>query len=246
LYLEDQVALVTGSGRGIGRAIALALAKHGADVVVNDVVEESAQQVAVEIEAMGVAAMPVVADITSEDEVKAMVTAVMDRFGQIDILVNNAGITQDNLLMRMSEEQWDAVLAVNLKGAFLCTKAVARPMVKAHCGRIINIASVVGLTGNVGQANYSSSKGGLIALTKSTAQELGSRGITCNAVAPGFIETEMTAQLSDEAREQMLGRVPLGRPGQPEDVAAAVVFLASPEAAYITGQVLIVDGGMVM
>jgi len=246
LHLKDQVALVTGSGRGIGQAIALALAEHGAGVVVNDVVEESAKQVAVQIEAMDVAAMPVVADITCEDAVKAMVTAVMDRFGQIDILVNNAGITQDNLLMRMSEEQWDTVLAVNLKGAFLCTKAVARPMLKARRGRIINIASVVGLTGNVGQANYSSSKGGLIALTKSTAQELGGRGITCNAVAPGFIETEMTARLSDEAREQILGRVPLGRPGQPEDVAGAVVFLAGREAAYITGQVLTVDGGMVM
>ncbi len=246
MYLEDQVALVTGCGRGIGQAIALALAEHGANVVVNDVVEESAKQVAAEIEEMDVAAMPVVADITCEDSVKAMVTAVMDRFGQIDILVNNAGITQDNLVVRMSEEQWDAVLAVNLKGAFLCTKAVARPMLKARRGRIINIASVVGLTGNVGQANYSSSKGGLIALTKSTAQELGSRGITCNAIAPGFIETEMTGRLSGEAREQMLGRVPLGRPGQPEDVAGAVVFLAGSEAAYITGQVLSVDGGMVM
>ncbi len=246
MHLEKQVALVTGCGRGIGQAIALALAEHGANVVVNDVVEESAELVAAQIEEMGVAAMPVVADITSEDAVKKMVTAVMDRFGHIDILVNNAGITQDNLLMRMSEEQWDTVLAVNLKGAFLCTKTVARPMVKARRGRIINIASVVGLTGNAGQANYSSSKGGLIALTKSTAQELGSRGITCNAVAPGFIETEMTSRLSDEAREQMLGRVPLGRPGQPEDVACAVVFLAGPEAAYITGQVLTVDGGMVM
>ncbi len=246
MHLEDQVALVTGCGRGIGQAIALALAEHGANVVVNDGVEGSAMQVAAEIEEMGVAAMPVVADITCEDEVKAMVTAVMDRFGQIDILVNNAGITQDNLLMRMSEEQWDTVLAVNLKGAFLCTKAVARPMLKARRGRIINIASVVGLTGNVGQANYSSSKGGLIALTKSTAQELGSRGITCNAIAPGFIETEMTGRLSDEARQQMLGRVPLGRSGQPEDVAGAVVFLAGPEAAYVTGQVLTVDGGMVM
>jgi len=246
LHLKDQVALVTGCGRGIGRAIALALAEHGANVVVNDVVEESAEQVAAQIEELGGAAMPVVADITSEDAVKAMVTAAMDRFGQIDILVNNAGITQDNLLMRMSEEQWDAVLAVNLKGAFLCTKAVVRPMLKARRGRIINIASVVGLTGNVGQANYSSSKGGLIALTKSTAQEVGSRGITCNAVAPGFIETEMTGRLSDEAREQMLERVPLGRSGQPEDVAGAVVFLAGPEAAYITGQVLTVDGGMVM
>ncbi len=246
MHLKGQVALVTGSGRGIGRAIALTLAEHGANVVVNDVVEESAEQVATEIEAIGVAAMPVVADITSEDEVKAMVAAVMDKFGQIDILVNNAGITQDNLLMRMSEEQWDVVLAVNLKGAFLCTKAVARPMVKARHGRIINIVSVVGLTGNVGQANYSSSKGGLIALTKSTAQELGSRGITCNAVAPGFIETEMTTRLSDEAREQMLERVPLGRAGQPEDVAGAVVFLAGAEASYITGQVITVDGGMVM
>ncbi len=246
MYLEEQVALVTGSGRGIGRAIALALAEQGANVVVNDVVEESAEEVAARIEEMGVAAMSVVADITSEDAVKAMVAAIMDRFGRIDILVNNAGITQDNLLMRMSEEQWDTVLAVNLKGAFLCTKAVARPMVKARHGRIINIASVVGLTGNVGQANYSSSKGGLIALTKSTAQELGSRRITCNAVAPGFIETEMTARLSNEARQRMLERIPLGRPGQPEDVARAVVFLAGPAAAYITGQVLAVDGGMVM
>ena len=246
MHLKGQVALVTGSGRGIGRAIALTLAEHGANVVVNDVVEESAEQVATEIEAIGVAAMPVIADITSEDEVKAMVAAIMDRFGQIDILVNNAGITQDNLLLRMSEEQWDAVLAVNLKGAFLCTKAVARPMVKARRGRIINIASVVGLTGNVGQANYSSSKAGLIALTKSAAQELGSRGITCNAVAPGFIETEMTTRLSEEAREQMLGRVPLGRAGQPEDVADAMVFLAGAEASYITGQVITVDGGMVM
>ena len=244
--LANQVALVTGSGRGIGRAIVLGLAEQGANVVVNDVVAERAQAVAAEIEALGREAMAVTADVTDEAAVQEMIDSVLGRFGRIDILVNNAGITRDALLIRMSQEQWDAVLSVNLKAAFLCTKAVARPMLKAHSGRIINIASVVGLTGNAGQANYSASKGGLVALTKTTAQELGSRGITCNAIAPGFIETEMTEKLSDEARQAMLGRVPLGRPGQVEDVADAVVFLAGAEASYITGQVITVDGGMVM
>ncbi len=246
MHLAEQVAVVTGSGRGIGRAIALALADQGADLVINDVVADSAEAVAAEIEALGRQAMPVVADVTKEDNVQSMVAAVLARFGRIDILVNNAGITRDSLLIRMSEEQWDTVLAVNLKAAFLCTKAVSRPMLKARRGRIINIASVVGLTGNAGQANYSASKGGLIALARTTAQELASRGITCNAVAPGFIDTEMTAALPKEAREQMLARVPLGHAGQPEDVANAVVFLASTEASYITGQVINVDGGMVM
>ncbi len=246
MHLAEQVALVTGAGRGIGRTIALALAEHGADVVINDVVEENARTAAAQVEELGREAMVAIADVTSETQVQEMVESVMARFGRIDILVNNAGITHDNLLIRMSEEQWDAVLSVNLKGAFLCTKAVSRPMLKARSGRIINIASVVGLTGNAGQANYSASKGGLIALTKTTAQELASRGITANAVAPGFIETEMTDKLPPDAREQMLARVPLGRAGQAEDVANAAVFLAGPDAAYVTGQVLTVDGGMVM
>ena len=244
--LAGQVALVTGSGRGIGRAIALALADHGASLVINDVVAEGAQAVAAEIEGLDREAMAVAADVTDEAAVQQMIDAVLDRLGRIDILVNNAGITRDALLIRMSEEQWDAVLSVNLKAAFLCTKAVARPMLKARKGRIINIASVVGLTGNAGQANYSASKGGLVALTKTTAQELGSRGITCNAIAPGFIETEMTETLADEAREQMLRRVPLGRAGHATDVANVVLFLAGPAASYITGQVITVDGGMVM
>jgi 3-oxoacyl-[acyl-carrier protein] reductase len=246
LHLAEQVSLVTGSGRGIGLTIALALAEHGANVVINDVVEENARAAAAQVQKLGREAMVALADVTSKTEVQEMVESVMARFGRIDILVNNAGITRDSLLIRMSEEQWDAVLSVNLKGAFLCTKAVSRPMLKARSGRIINIASVVGLTGNAGQANYSASKGGLIALTKTTAQELASRGITANAIAPGFIETEMTDRLPAEAREQMLARVPLGRAGQAEDVANAVVFLAGPDAAYITGQVLTVDGGMVM
>ncbi len=244
--LTDQVALVTGSGRGIGQAIALALAAQGANLVINDVDAASAQVTAGDIEARGRQALVSGANVVDEAQVEAMVEAVMERFGRLDILVNNAGLTRDGLLIRMKEDQWDLVLDVNLKGAFVCTKSAARPMMKARHGRIVNIASVAGITGNPGQANYSASKGGLIALTKTTALELAPRGITCNAVAPGFIETAMTQQLAEEVREGWMKRIPLARAGTAEDVAAAVCFLAGPASTYVTGQVLVVDGGMVM
>lgn len=244
--LTDQVALVTGSGRGIGRAIALALAEQGANVAINDIDEEAARAMAVEIEGQERQALVHTANVVEESQVEAMVEAILERWGRLDILVNNAGITRDGLLIRMKEEQWDAVLTVNLKGAFNCTKTAARPMMKARYGRLVNIASVAGLTGNPGQANYAASKGGLIALTKTTALELASRSITCNAVAPGFIETAMTQELPEEVRASWLQRIPLGRAGTPEEVAAAVVFLVGPASTYVTGQVLTVDGGMVM
>ena len=246
MQLEDQVAIITGAGGGIGAEIAYTLADAGANIVVNDVVEEAAQKVADEVESRGVKALVNTSNITDEAQVKAMVDEVMEQFGRIDILVNNAGITRDGLLVRMDEEQWDIVLDVNLKGAFLCTKAVARPMMKAHAGRIINMASVSGVGGNAGQANYSASKGGLISLTKTTAQELAGRNVTCNALAPGFIETAMTHELADETRDAWLERIPLARPGTAEDVAQAVLFLAGPGAAYITGQVINIDGGLIM
>jgi len=246
LQLKDQVAIITGAGGGIGAEIAYTLADAGANIVVNDVVEEAAQKVADEVESRGVKALVNTSNITDEAQVQEMVSAVMDEFGRIDILVNNAGITRDGLLVRMDEQQWDLVLDVNLKGAFLVTKAVARPMMKARGGRIINMASVSGVGGNAGQANYSASKGGLISLTKTTAQELAGRNVTCNALAPGFIETAMTHELAEETRNAWLDRIPLGRPGTAEDVAQAVLFLASPGAAYITGQVINIDGGLIM
>ncbi len=243
MNFEDKTAVVTGSVRGIGRVIAQSFATAGANVVISDVDQAACEKTASEI---GGAAIACRADVTSADDIDQLFKTTVDKFKRIDIVVNNAGITRDGLIIRMDEKDWDTVLDINLKGAFLVTKSAARIMMKQRYGRIVNISSVVGLTGNAGQANYSASKAGLIALTKTSAKELGSRGITVNAVAPGFIETEMTAALPEAAREFFLSKVVLGRPGTPEDVARAVLFLASDEAAYVTGQVLAIDGGMMI
>ena len=244
--LENQVALVTGAARGIGQAIALRLAADGADLALCDVKAEWLDETLSKVRALGRRAEAFAVDVSDSASVQAGVDAVLAAFSRIDILVNNAGITRDTLLLRMSEQDWDAVLDVNLKGAFLVTKAVAKPMMKQRSGAIVNIASVVGLTGNAGQANYTASKAGLIAFTKTVAKELGARGIRANAVAPGFIHTAMTDKLPESVRESMLGLIPLRRPGEPEDVANVVAFLAGPDAAYVSGQVLTVCGGMVM
>ncbi|MFH0801194.1 MAG: 3-oxoacyl-[acyl-carrier-protein] reductase [bacterium] len=246
MELKDKVALVTGAARGIGRAIALELARSGASVAVVDIDEQAAAAVSGELASLGVRANAYRCDVSDLAAVEKMVEEVLRDFGRIDILVNNAGITRDTLLLRMKEEEWDLVLRVNLKSAFNCTKAVSRHMLKQRSGRIVNISSVVGLMGNAGQANYAASKAGLIGFTKSVAKELASRGITVNAVAPGFIKTEMTDSLSDEAKTRLANQIPLGSLGMPEDVAAVVTFLASEKARYLTGQVVHVDGGMVM
>jgi len=246
MRLKDKIAIVTGSTRGIGKAIALRLAAEGATVVISGRSEERAREVQKEIEQSGGKALVVLADVSRMEEAKKLIETTLNSFGRIDILVNNAGITRDNLLMRMSEDEWNAVLTTNLNGAFNCIKSATRQMMKQRYGRIINITSVVGLIGNAGQANYAASKAGLIGLTKSVARELASRNITCNAVAPGFIETDMTAVLDEKVRENLIRQIPLGKLGSPEDVASLVVFLASDEAAYITGQTFNVDGGMVM
>ncbi len=244
---DKKVAIVTGAVRGIGKAIAVQLASDGYSVVVNYRGDEaSAVAVCDEIAAAGAEALAVRADITNADDVAALVETTMNHFGQIDGLVNNAGITRDTLMMRMKEEDWDAVLTTNLKGAFLCSKAVLRPMMRQRSGAIVNLTSVVGLVGNPGQANYAAAKAGLIGLTKSIAKEVGARNIRVNAVAPGFINTRLTDVLSDEVREWAMNIIPLDRFGEPEDVAGAVSFLLSPAARYITGNVLSVDGGMFM
>ena len=247
MHLDGKTALVTGASRGIGRAIAIRLASEGAAVAINYAGNaKAAEEVKSIIEAAGGKAMLVQADVSSAESVEAMIKEVVEAFGGIDILVNNAGITRDGLLMRMKEEDWDAVINTNLKGVFYCTKAVSKLMMKKRAGRIVNMASVVGLTGNAGQANYAAAKAGVIGFSKTMAKELASRGITVNMVAPGYIDTDMTAVLSESVRETMVSGIPLGRAGTPEDVANAVLFLVSDDASYITGQVINVDGGMVM
>ena len=246
MTLENQTAVVTGAGRGIGRAIALKLAEAGANVVCLSRTEANSQKVADEITALGRQSWAVALDVGDTAAVEAAVAKILEDTGGVNILVNNAGVTRDGLLMRMSEEDWDTVLDTNLKGAFVLTKALTRNFMKLRGGRIINVASVVGLMGNAGQANYAASKAGLIGFTKSVAKELASRGVTANVIAPGFIDTDMTGDLSDEVRETAKSHIPLGEFGVPEDIAAAAVYLASPDARYVTGQVLTVDGGMVM
>ena len=246
IELQGQVAMVTGAGRGIGRAIALELATAGADLVLCARTAAQLEEVAGEVRALGRRALVACGDVSRAAEVDSVVEQALKEFGRIDILVNNAGIARDSVLLRMKEEDWDKVLEVNLRSAFLCTRAVSRGMLKQRSGRIVNITSVIGLMGNTGQANYAASKAGLIGFTRSVARELASRGITVNAVAPGYIETEMTRDLPAKAREWILERIPMGSLGQPEDVARMVRFLSAPQTRYVTGQVLNVDGGMVM
>jgi 3-oxoacyl-[acyl-carrier protein] reductase len=247
MNLESKVALVTGASRGIGREIALELARQGCNVAVNFAGSEAkANEVVDEIKRIGREAIAVQCNVSDAEAVQAMVKETIGQFGSIDILVNNAGITKDNLLMRMKETEWDDVININLKGVFLCTKAVTRQMMKQRSGRIINISSIVGVSGNPGQANYVAAKSGVIGLTKTTAKELAPRGITVNAIAPGFISTDMTDQLPEDVRNEMLKQIPLSRLGDPEDIAKVVTFVASDSASYMTGQTLHIDGGMVM
>lgn len=245
MRLKDKVAVITGGAQGIGKSIALTMASEGAHLVLSDVNEAAVQATAAEIaKEKNIQAIGVKGNVSLIADCEKLVDASLDKFSRIDILVNNAGITKDNLLMRMSDEEWDAVISVNLKGVFNCTKAAIRPMMKARQGRIINIASVVGLMGNAGQANYSASKGGVISLTKTCAREFSSRNILVNAIAPGFIRTKMTDVLAEDQKKKLLEIIPLGRLGEPEDVAKAAVFLASDESSYITGHVISVNGGM--
>ena len=245
--LKDKVAIVTGSARGIGKAIAEEYAKNGAKVVISDILQELADETAKELQdKYNVETLAIKADVSKMEEVESLVKNTIEKFGSIDIIVNNAGITRDNLIMRMSEDEWNLVIDINLKGVFNCIKAVTRPMMKQRAGKIINITSVVGQMGNAGQINYSASKAGVIGMTKTSAKELGSRGIKVNAIAPGFIVSEMTEKLSDQAKDSLIALIPAKKLGQPSDVANAAVFLASDKADYITGQVINVDGGMVM
>ncbi|HWP30257.1 MAG TPA: 3-oxoacyl-[acyl-carrier-protein] reductase [Fimbriimonadales bacterium] len=246
MSLEGKVAIITGASRGIGKEIAIALAREGADVACIAKTVEALEKTINEITSLNKKALALACDVGVSEETAKSVEQVLQSFGRIDILINNAGITRDNLILRMKDEDWDEVIRVNLKGAFHMIREVAKPMLKARYGRIVNITSIVGISGQVGQANYAASKAGLIGLTKAVAKELGGRGITCNAVAPGFIESDMTRGLGQEMREEIIKRTPLGRLGTAEDVTGAVVFLSGDSARYITGQVLIVDGGLTL
>ncbi|MCG8499651.1 MAG: 3-oxoacyl-[acyl-carrier-protein] reductase [Firmicutes bacterium] len=247
MELQGKTAIITGAGRGIGKIIAMKLSEMGANIVINDIpISADADKTAEEINNNGRNAIVIKGDVRNTEDVQEVVKGAMDRFGSVDILVNNAGITRDTLIMKMSEKDWDDVLDINLKGAFNCIKSVTRIMMKQRSGTIINVASVVGVMGNAGQANYASSKAGLIGLTKSVAKELAPRGITCNAIAPGFIQSDMTDKLTESVKEQYMSNIPLRRFGTPDDVGNVVAFLASESANYITGQVLHIDGGLVM
>jgi 3-oxoacyl-[acyl-carrier protein] reductase len=246
MKFKEQVAVITGGARGIGKAIALELASKGSDIVIADIIEEQAEETAGELEKLGITSMAVKMDVSDSESVASSISNIKEKMGRIDIFINNAGITRDGLVMRMKEEDWDAVLTINLKSVFLCSREAIKVMAKQRYGRIVSIASVVAFMGNPGQANYSASKAGIVGLTKTIAREYASRGITANAVAPGFITTAMTEALPENVKDEMLKAIPLGKFGTPEDVAQAVLFLASPEAGYITGQVIHVNGGMYM
>lgn len=243
---QDKVVVITGSARGIGAEVALEFAKRDATVVLSDISADSLEDTLKNLLGINNNVVAIPCDVSQLKQTQDLIEKTVEKFGKVDVLVNNAGITRDNLLMRMSEEEWDSVIAVNLKGTFNCIKAVTRQMMKQRYGRIINVASVVGLMGNAGQSNYAASKAGIVGLTKSVARELASRGVTCNAIAPGFIETQMTAVLDEKVVDTLKSQIPLGRLGMPNDVAQSVCFLASDVSSYITGQVLNVDGGMVM
>ena len=246
MIFKDRVSLITGGARGIGREIALAFAKEGSDIVICDVNQDALNATKKEIEALGRRAEIFVVDVTSFSQVEDMVNKTLDKFQKIDILINNAGITRDALIVRMSEQEFDSVIAVNLKGTFNCTKALAKVMMKQRYGKIVSIASIIGIMGNAGQANYAASKAGIIGITKSVAKELASRNVNVNAIAPGFIETDMTAKLPENVKSQMLAYIPLNRFGKASDVAELAMFLASDASSYLTGQVIKIDGGMVM
>ena len=246
LALEGKAALITGGARGIGKEIAMVFAQHGANIAICDVNMEEAEKTAKEIQDLGRESLAFKADVTDSTQVQDMADKILDKLNKIDILINNAGITRDNLLLRMSEEEWDRVIAVNLKGTFVCTKIVSKVMIKQRSGRIVNLASIIGIIGNAGQANYAASKAGIIGLTKSVAKELASRNVRVNAIAPGFIKTDMTSKLSEDVQKKILSVIPLARFGDAKDVAELALFLSSESSSYITGQVIQVDGGMVM